>query len=70
MKVENRLIEIKFRRENTESFGQKSLRSELGGQNSPWRTREIARTVGSSGAVRWLGVGRTHHPDIKNQRGH
>ena len=38
----NHLIEVKFRRENTESFGQKSLRSASGGQNSPWRTREIA----------------------------
>jgi hypothetical protein len=53
----NRLIEFKFRRENNESFAQKSLRSESGGQNSPWRTREIARTVGSRGDVRWLGVG-------------
>ena len=57
MKVENHLIEIMFGRENTESFGKKSLRSELGGQNSPWRTREIERNIGSSGAVRWLGIG-------------
>jgi hypothetical protein len=54
---QNRLIEVKFRRENTESFGHKSLRSASGGQNSPWRTRETARTVGSRGAIRWLGVG-------------
>jgi hypothetical protein len=53
----NHLIEFKFRRENTKSFGQKSLRSASSGQNSPWRTRETMRTVGSNGAVRWLGVG-------------
>ena len=53
----NRLIEVKFRRENTESFGKESLRSASGGQNSPWRNREVARTVGSRGATRWLGVG-------------
>jgi hypothetical protein len=41
---QNCLIEVKFRRENAESFGQKSLRSESGGQNSPWRTRKVMRT--------------------------
>jgi hypothetical protein len=64
---QNCLIEVRFRRENVESFGQKSLRSASGGHNSPWRTREVARTVRSRGAVRWLGVGRICHPDIKNQ---
>jgi hypothetical protein len=54
----NHLIEVKFRRENTRvSLARESLRSESGGQNSPWRTREVARTVGSSGVARWLGVG-------------
>jgi hypothetical protein len=53
----NRLIEFKFRRENTESFGHKSSRSASAGQNSPWRTREIMRIVGSIGDVSWLGVG-------------
>jgi hypothetical protein len=29
--------------------------------------KKIARAIGSRGAVRWLGVGRTRHPDIKSQ---
>jgi hypothetical protein len=65
----NCLIEAKLRRENTELFGQESLRSASGGHNSLWRTREVARTVGSRGTTRWLGVGRIFHPDIKNQCG-
>jgi hypothetical protein len=51
----NRHIEVKFRRENADSFGQKSLRSASGGQNSLWRTREVMRTIGSKGATKWLG---------------
>jgi hypothetical protein len=61
-------IEIKFRWENTESFGHEPLEHDSSGHNSPWRAREVARTIRSSGDVRCLGVGRTHHPSIKNQR--
>jgi hypothetical protein len=35
---------------------QKSLRSELGGQNSPWRTQKIVRAIGSCIVARWLEV--------------
>jgi hypothetical protein len=41
----------------------------LNGRNSPWRTREVARTVGSREAARWIEVGRTHPFGFKNQRG-
>jgi hypothetical protein len=33
--------------------GQRSLKHELGGQNPPWRAREVARIVGSSAAI-WM----------------
>jgi hypothetical protein len=46
----NHLIEAKFRRDNTESFGHESLRSVFGGQNSLWRTREVhARSAQAKG---------------------
>jgi hypothetical protein len=48
-------------------FGPEIQRKESNGQNSPWRTREVVRAVGSSEVARRLGVGRTHHPSIKNQ---
>jgi hypothetical protein len=43
------------------------LKRESSGHNSLWRTREVVRTIGSSEAASQLGVGRTHHPSIKNQ---
>jgi hypothetical protein len=54
---QNHLIEVKFRRENIDSFGQKSSRSACGGHNSPWRTHEITWTIGFRVSIRWLGVG-------------
>jgi hypothetical protein len=65
----NHRAEVKFSGRTPSQFGQRFLKSELDGQNSPWRTHEVARIVGSSEAARWLGVGRIHHPDIKNQSG-
>jgi hypothetical protein len=53
---------------NIQSFRQKPLKNELSGQNSLWRTCEVVRTIGYSETARRLGVGRTHHPSIKNQR--
>jgi hypothetical protein len=47
---------VKFWRKNIGSFHRDSLRSESDGQNSPWRTREIARTVGSRRVAGWIRV--------------
>jgi hypothetical protein len=41
----------------------------LNSQDSPWRTHEVARTVGSREAAKWIEVGRTHPFGFKNQRG-
>jgi hypothetical protein len=45
------------------------IKEEASGGNSPWRTHEVARTVGSRGVARWIRIGRTHHFGIRNQRG-
>jgi hypothetical protein len=65
----NHRTKVKFQWRTPSQFGQIFWRSESDGQNSPWRTYEVARTIGSSEAARWLGVGRTHHFGFKNQRG-
>jgi hypothetical protein len=65
----NHRTEVKFSGRTPSQFGQRFLRSESDGHNSPWRTREVTGTVGSSKYERWLGVGRTHHFGFKNQCG-
>jgi len=37
------------------------------GLNSPWRTREITRTIGFVGVARWLEARETHHPGVEGQ---
>jgi hypothetical protein len=57
-------------RERTWSqFEPEIQRKESNGHNSQWRTHEVTRTVGSSEAAGWLGVGKTHHFGFRNQRG-
>jgi hypothetical protein len=65
----NYLIKVKFSGRRTKFvWPEKSLRSESGGQNSPRRTHEVARTVGSRGVAGWIRVGRTHYVGFKIQR--
>jgi hypothetical protein len=49
----NHHAEVKFSGRTPSQFGQRSLRSESSGQNSPWRDREVMRTIGSIGAI-WM----------------
>jgi hypothetical protein len=51
--IRSHRIEVKFRRDNIQSFGRSQLKHESRIQNSPWRVCEVARTVGSSGAI-WM----------------
>jgi hypothetical protein len=55
---QNHHAEVKSHRKKMSSqFGLEIQRKELNGQNSQWRTHEVAKTIGSSKVAGWLGVG-------------
>jgi hypothetical protein len=50
-----------------QSSESKVVKTETDGLNSPWRTREITRTIGFAGVARWLEARETHHPGVEGQ---